>query len=104
MITSEFIRTNKEELLKEIINEKFAWQGTKNGDSATKFQGRKLKQMAMVMLLVGEEMEQEEKILKEEVRRNLFYDFVRHLNNEYTGASGTSALDLHIVGNLWKLI
>lgn len=104
MITSEFIRKNKDELLQEISNKKFAWQGYQNGDSITKFQGRKLKQMAMVLLLVGEEMEMEEKILQEEVRRNLFYDFVRYLTDEKSDSSGTSELDFNIIGNLWKII
>ena len=107
MIDSNFIRENKADILQEIKHEKYLWQGEKNGDNATKYQGRKVKQMAMVLLLVGEALEHEEKILDEETRRGLFYDYVRHYSRQtpsHPDLSGCSGLVPDIIGNLWKML
>ncbi len=104
MLDSNFIRKNAQKLLKEIDNDKFTWKGSLNGDNLVKFQGRKIKQLALVLLLVGEEMEHEEIFLDEEKRRDLFHDHIRGLSGEHINDSGTSRLNLNYVRNLWKTI
>jgi len=105
MITLKSIIENKEQLFEEIKSEDFLWLGEKNGDNITKYQGRKLRQLAIVILLVSAEMEIEDTILNRNQRQELFFDFVRNLGGRQPSeGSGKSYLSLEIIGNLWKQI
>ena len=105
MIDSIYVSKNQQDIINKIYSNEFDWLGTSNGDTVTKYQGRKLKQLALVMLLIGDEMEQEKKILPEETRKDLFFDFVRRMGDRINGNhSGTSQLDFGLAANLWKMI
>ena len=75
----KYIIENKDEIFEAIYSEDLTWKGTANGDTAIKHQGRKLKQLALVLMLAGEEMSREECFLSEAQRKKLFYDFIRFL-------------------------
>ena len=66
------ITENKEEIFEAIYSDDFTWKGYANGDTTAKYQGRKMKQLALVLLLAGEEMSKGEPILPESQRRKLF--------------------------------
>lgn len=97
------IKRVKHTILNQITDEDFfRWKGNANGDSICKFQGRRLKQMALVMLLVGEELENEKVFMDEGERKYLFNKFIRHLNDQPIDDSGSAKLNLSIIGNIWK--
>lgn len=102
----DFSKMSNDELLAIIKNEENDWQGTQNGDSTERYQGRQCFVYAAALILFGREMESGEAILTTEQAADIFFNQMRYLLNQgyIDGESGNSRFCVEVLLNRWKLI
>ncbi|MDD5358523.1 MAG: hypothetical protein PHX80_05210 [Candidatus Nanoarchaeia archaeon] len=114
-VMPRLLTSNLREILSEIKSDKYDWKGTNHSDTTTKYQARKCIQTALVLLITSRILLMEDNIeeilngekdaeISLEEARSLFYDHIRHLNNQYKGDSGTSNIRFDIIPNLFKAV
>lgn len=100
----DFSKIRNDELLAIIKNDENHWQGTQNGDSIERYQGRQCFVYAAALILFGREMESGEAILTTEQAADIFFNKMRYLLNQgyIDGESGTSRFCAEVLLNRWK--
>ncbi len=103
------------DLLKEIYSDKYDWGGYEHGDTESKYQARKCIQTALVLIVTSRIIEMEDDLedildgkkdpgISAEQAKDLFYDHIRHLSNQYKGESATGDIRFDYIPNLYKLV
>lgn len=102
----DFSKMSNDELLSIIKNDENDWQGTQNGDSTERYQGRQCFVYAAALILFGREMESGEAILTTEQAADIFFNQMRYLLNQgyIDGESGNSRFCVEVLLNRWKLM
>lgn len=102
----DFSKMSNNELLAIIENEENDWQGTDNGDTTERYQGRQCFVYAAALILLGREMETGDAILTTEQAANIFFNQMRYLLNQgyIDGESGNSRFCVEVLLNLWKIM
>lgn len=114
-VMPRLLNADLREIIKEIKSDKYDWSGYAHGDTETKFQSRKCIQTALVLLVASRVMDMEDDIesilggekdagISHEEARDLFYDHIRHLSNQYKGDSATSNIRFDFIPNLYKAV
>ena len=100
-----FSKMSNEELLQIIENEDSDWQGTDNGDTIEKYQGRQCFVYAAALILIGREMDGDKPILNTEQAASIFYNQLRYLVKQgyIDGESGNSRFCVEVLLNRWKV-
>jgi len=101
----DFSAMSNEALLQIIENDENDWQGTDNGDSTERYQGRQCFVHAAALILIGREMDSGEPLLTTEQAASIFFNQLRHLLKQgyIDGESGNSRFCVEVLLNRWKL-
>lgn len=102
----DFSKMSNDELLAIIENDENDWQGTENGDSTERYQGRQCFVYAAALILFGREMDSGKAILTTEQAADIFFNQMRYLLNQgyIDGESGNSRFCVEVLLNRWKLM
>lgn len=100
----DFSQLTNEQLLEIINNPANDWQGTYNGDSTERYQGRQCFVKAAALILIGRELEGGNVELSRKQAEMVFYDVMRDLMHPRSveGESGNSRFCVETMINLWK--
>lgn len=101
----DFSKISDTELLEIIKNPKNEWQGTCNGDSTERYQGRQCFVYAAALILFGRELEGGKAILTTDQSADMFFNIARNLldTSAIDGESGNSRFCPETMINIWKV-
>lgn len=101
----DFLKVSNSELIEIIKNQDNDWQGTQNGDTTERYQGRQCYVYAAALILFGREMESGTAILTTEQAADIFFNIGRNLldTSQVEGESGNSRFCPETMLNLWKV-
>lgn len=96
---------SNEDLLDIIKNAENDWNGTDNGDSTERYQGRQCFVYAATLILLGRELKTGKAILTTDQAADIFFNIARNLldTSSIEGESGNSRFCPETMLNLWKV-
>jgi len=114
-VLSDLLTCDLKHILDEINSDKYLWNGTVHGDSVTNYQSRKCLQTALVLIITSRIMSMDGEIddiivgnkhvgITQDEAKDLFYDYIRKLGNQYSGDSATDEIRFDFIPNLYTYV